>query len=189
MGRERRKRGGGQKREGGEESVKVVRKSGYRNRLPVQRLQTGMMGTLSSTLLHIRISFGDSPLSPSFYSPFLRPLEVDDRRSMMIRGICNVPVSSTRIDPPSGSVRVLKQTRRSRRDPFIPTRTSTSFRTPSSSSFSSSSCSSCIHSCHTLPTYLPTLPSILHVARPRVFSLSGDMRASTVHISHTRQRY
>lgn len=66
-------------------------------------------------------------LSLSLYSPFLRLLEIDDRRSTMTR--VYVPVLPL-IDPPSGPVRVLKQTRRSRCDPFIPTRTSTSFHTP-----------------------------------------------------------
>ena len=42
--------------------------------------------------------------------------------------------------------------------------------TPSSSSFSSLSCSSCVNSNH---IYLPTyLPSVFHVARSNVFSLS-----------------
>lgn len=53
----------GDGREGNAESVKVVRKSDYRNRFPVWRLLTGMVDTLFSTSLHIRISFGDSPLS------------------------------------------------------------------------------------------------------------------------------
>ena len=87
----------------------------------------------------------------SFYSPFPRLLEVDNWRSTMTR--VYVPVLPP-IDPPSGPVRVLKQTRRSRCDPFIPIHTSTSYillRRPPS------------RRCHVLPalirtisTYLPT---------------------------------
>jgi len=130
------------------ESVKVVRRTGYRKSFSVSirfRLLTEVVGTSFSTLLYIRYPLGTHLsvslfLSLSLYSPFLRLLEIDDRRSTMTR--VYVPVLP--IDLPSGPVRVLKQTRRSRCDPFIPTRTSTSFHTPSSSSFSSSSCSSCV---------------------------------------------
>lgn len=101
-------------------------------------------------------------LSLSLYSPFLRLLEIDDRRSTMTR--VYVPVLPP-IDPPSGPVRVLKQTRRSRCDPFIPTRTSTSFHTPFVLLL-------VVLFLRLFAPYLPTyLSSVLHVARS-VFSLS-----------------